>query len=397
MIQKKLVVISASWILVLALISVFIVKSNYVARENDSRLYSKFTAQLAKKPISEMLALEWKNSSVYAETETPYVRDHLIGQFIFPVLMVKSGVSQKHAIYIVNTIYKLLSLLLMFLIARRFYSDKVSALLTVLIQIIPVSLNYQMRANHEPALLLLTLGVILGAMNIRSNKKYFILIAFCINFCFLIKGLAFLPILPITLASYLIYNYFEKSICKKDIAYLGLVFSSIIILAIGYEFYFRYLTGFNFFEQYYQVQFVNRSFKAVESTVPLLNNIKAVAYYSSRLLSYSLPWSLFALILLVKDKFIIKSMNEKKFYSMMIAGSLIYILTFSISGRLASRYIYPAYYLFSSACILFVLKRFESKIKLSPYTSSMISATLFLILTFVSIYKGSGNHLIYPH
>ena len=394
--RKNYILIFFSWLTALILVSTFIIQGNYVARENDSRLYSRFTQQLNEKPLKRYLALEWRDySSHFAEKETPYVRDHLIGQFLFPVLLAKLGIPATHSIYIANTIYKILSLFLLFVIAKKFYSLKLAALLTILIQLIPVSLNYQMRANHEPALLLLVLLAIYSIVNFKENIIFKTLLFISVQFCFLIKGVAFLPLLPVILATYLIYSYKKDSAyCLKDISLLTFIFLSPLLTAYLYELAFQATTGHPFFSKYIKTQLMDRAFKEQSDGILFFKNIKAFGYYLSRTLSYSLPWSLLALVLLIKNR---KSFKVKKIHLILITASLIYICTFSISSRTASRYIYPSYFLFASSCILYSFSKIEEKIKLSPKGLLIISSVLFVILSSLSIYKGLGNYSLFEH
>ena len=394
--QRDKISIFISWALALLIVSIFTIQGNYVARENDSRLYGRFTQQLNEKPLSKYLALEWRDYSPhFAETETPYVRDHLIGQFLFPVFLAKIGVPATHAIYIANTIYKILSIFLLFLIARHFYSIKLASILTFLIQLIPVSLNYQMRANHEPLLLFFVLLAIYSTINIYKRASFTFILFFCVQYCFLVKGIAFLPLLPLILATFLIHSYKEKMIFDwKKLSVLTAIFLSPLLTAYLYEIAFQATTGHPFFSKYIGTQIVERAFKKQADAIPIIKNLKAFGYYFSRTLSYSLPWSLLALVILIKNR---SKIAFHKFHFIFITGCLIYILTFSISSRTASRYIHPSYFLFSASCILFSFSKFEERIKLSPKAILIGSSALFSTLSCLSIYKGLGNHLIFPH
>ena len=139
---------------------------------------------------------------------------------------------------------------------------------------------------------------------------------------------------------------------------------------------------------------MDRAFKEQSDGILFFKNIKAFGYYLSRTLSYSLPWSLLALVLLIKNR---KSFKVKKIHLILITSSLIYICTFSISSRTASRYIYPSYFLFASSCILYSFSKIEEKIKLSPKGLLIISSVLFVILSSLSIYKGLGNYSLFEH
>ena len=97
--------------------------ADFEARENDSRLYTKFVGQLAKKNLSDLVALEWQGMSAYSDKENPYVRDHLIGQFIPSVLMAKIGWDWQFSHYIVNQIYRFLIPWLLFLFCSKFFDS----------------------------------------------------------------------------------------------------------------------------------------------------------------------------------------------------------------------------------------------------------------------------------
>ena len=391
--------VAITWTLVFLLLSILMVKVNYVARENDTRLYTIFLKQLDEKPLSDIIKLEWQGKSVYSEKETPYVRDHLIGQFFVPLTLTKVGIPSSHALYITNTLYKILSIILLYLIATNVFSKKISALTTILVQLTPINFNYLMRANHEPPLLLLVLLIIYACLGLRTRKQYYLLIFICFHFCFLIKGISFLPIIPLTFICYLALNYKEE---KREVAkgFLTLSFLSLSVLATAafYEYLFRMKTGFPFFEQYFKLQVVQRTLD-IESHSPLLiQKIKNLTYYSSRLLSYSLPWTLIPIYYLIKkDRFNNYTKSQLNFLAMLVLCSLSYVLIFSTADRLASRYIFPSYYLFSMASIFYFLRKVEDKIKLTSNTLLIISSLTFFILTSINIIRSIDNASIYTH
>jgi len=379
--------ISTLWILVIAVLAIIIVQTDYEARENDSRLYSIFTQQLAGKPFSKINTLEWQKQSPYLEIETPYVRDHLIGQFIFPVIIAKLGYSSKHAIYLANIIYKALSLYFIYLLVSYYFEKNIALLTTILIQLTPISLNYQMRANHEPLLLLLALASLYCSIRIKDSKVFSIPTFLATQLCFLVKGIAFIPIMPIIF----IANIFNQENIRKpnikQLLILSAICFSTILTAIAYEYLFRSKTGHSFFEKYIQVQIMGRSFAEDKSNIFLLSNIKSFTYYIGRVLTYSMPWSLIAIVILLRNKFKLQITDKSKnLYLTLLLSSLIYILVFSISSRTASRYIYPAYFFVSTVSMTFLFKNYHRVFRSRDFYL-IIPAILFFILTTLNIYK----------
>ncbi|WP_417336296.1 glycosyltransferase family 39 protein [Halobacteriovorax marinus] len=380
--NTKKFLIPTLWILVIAVLAIIIVRTDYAARENDSRLYSIFTQQLAGKPFSKINTLEWQGSSAFSETETPYVRDHLIGQFIFPVIIAKLGYSSKHAIYLANIIYKALSLYFIYLLVSYYFEKNIALLTTILIQLTPISLNYQMRANHEPLLLLLTLASLYCSIRVKDSKFFSIPTFLATQLCFLVKGIAFIPIMPIIF----IANIFNQENIRKpnikQLLILSAICFSTILTAIAYEYLFRSNTGHSFFEKYIQVQIMGRSFAEDKSNIFLLSNIKTFTYYIGRVLVYSMPWSLIAIIILLRNKFKLQITDKSKnLYLTLLLSSLIYILVFSISSRTASRYIYPAYYLLNIITIIYFFEQLNLKERYKFISKETTPLTLFFILT----------------
>jgi len=147
-----------TWIFVYITICFSLYKFNYVARENDTRVYSKLTAQLIERPLSQLGAPLWKNvNTFWSEKESPYVRDHPPGQYILPVLLGKLGVPKFKVIYFVNILYRILILYSFYFFSKYFLDKKVALFGLVAMQLTPIGLTYQLRANHEHLMLLLAI------------------------------------------------------------------------------------------------------------------------------------------------------------------------------------------------------------------------------------------------
>jgi len=164
--------------------STVLLTSPYIARENDSRLYARIVNDQAERPWSEFIAPKWNGAEHYAETETPYFRDHLAGIFFLPTIFAKLGMNGMQATYVCSLLYKTLTLFFFFLWLRQYVSTEIAGLIVLGLQLNPQSMNYTLRANHE-ALLLLFMVFGIWANN---TKRYSLAIMACVG-SYLTKGL----------------------------------------------------------------------------------------------------------------------------------------------------------------------------------------------------------------
>lgn len=306
--------------------------ADFEARENDSRLYTYFVKQLSERPIVEMVALEWRNSSPFADPNNPYVRDHLIGQFIPSVLLTKLGWDYKYAHYIVNQIYRLFIPYLLFLFALSYMKKEEAIWVLIAGHLNIMALNYGLRANQEQATLFWFLLSLYGFSVVETNKgKGFLFLGSIM--AFLVKGVVSLIHYPFWVLWILIFSKNKKrdfiTMCSLGIALLAV---------IGlYELWFSNVTGFSFWKAYYQINFLDRK---ESGGYPF----KALLYYLPRSLSYAAPWSL-GLFLFFKKEF---RQKFSAFFSLPVFISCGMMLVLGSFSRHASRYIFPIYYLFAA-------------------------------------------------
>ncbi len=350
---------------------------DYEARENDSRLYTKLVQQLGEKPLEDFIALEWV-PTVYADPNNPYVRDHLIGQFIPSVILVKLGWDDRYAHYLVNQIYRLFIPFLFFLFFARYFSKEESLFIIVATQLNTIALNYGLRANQEQALLFSMVLSFMGYFSLKEVKGKITYYFFSL-YGFLIKGLVGLIQYPF----WFLHALFSKD--KKKMFHLLLLGVFLLIASAFYEWWFQSVTGYPFWEAYFRIQIFGRG---KSGGIPF----HSLLYYLPRAIGYSLPWFLGVIFLWKKrESFSVEQRGLLTFLLWNIGG---YVLIFGIFSRNASRYIFPVYYLFASLGALGVGIKFKEKTKalaakINPIHIHLILFWLIFLLQYcLFLYKG---------
>lgn len=392
------------WLLVFTLFAIIFSQVDYFARENDSRLYTKFLYQLSEKPIKEIVVVRWTESA-YTDPTSPYVRDHLIGQFIIPVLMVKLGMPASHALYLFNNLVQIAIayalFYLSFLLTGRYWGD-----LLLFVSFLPQSWVYTLRANHEQPLSLMVLLAMIAGIQISKHRAWLLVGVISVVSAFLIKGLGFLMV-PI---SFSIGVLFAQGIGYKQILrlflYALLITMALLICIWVYEQWFVSLIGDSFFKRYWEIQISGRTLKT-NSSFSLLGKIQNINYYFSRTLAYTAPWSLLFVGVLIQKRSEAKQWFKKnvRWIFALTSFVLLYILVFAWFDRKASRYLYPAYYfgylIFSLS--LYTLKEnwslaikpfFKCSINKIHYFAALTWLFVHLLSLGKYIYLGGNNYWI---
>lgn len=331
------------WIACITIFAVIFTQVDYQARENDSRLYTKDLIQLAKRPLSKLVVLQWEDT-IYADPTSPYVRDHLIGQFIFPALMVKAGLPASHALYLFNNIIQIVIMYALFYLGFLFVGNYFPDVL-FFVGILPQSWVYTLRANHEQPLALMGLLGMIAGIKLKQDKRWYFLALFSIIAAFLIKGIVFFMVPLAFVCGYLFSSGFNgKRI--RDLVLYSIGISIVLALVVwSYEIWFQVFTGESFFKRYWEIQIHGRTLKA-DSGFSILTKLWNFYFYSSRTLAYILPWPLFFIGVFYKKRASLKDWYtaNHRWFNFLGGYVLIYIITFSMFDRIASRYLYPNYY-----------------------------------------------------
>ncbi len=377
------------------IVAILMVQFHYVARETDSRLYTRFVKQLSTKPLGEFVAPRWAGMSTFAEKETPFVRDHLPGQYFLPVLLTKLGVPASHAHYIVNTFVRLIILYLFFKLALLLLPLNQAILVPLCVQLMPINFTYQLRSNHEYPMLMFSLIGIWGLTFFnKDRRKSYLMIALAVLGSYYIKGLAMVPLIPLFWIAMIIQTKKDEW-PKLTVIYTGIVLL-IPLTSVFFEFYFRSVTGVPFFKKYFEVQIYKRSIEASSSAFNIIKKFQNFWYYFSRTLSYTLPFSLAGIIFAIKNRTKLKEFVSTPVVQGLLLLTFINVAFFSMSDRTASRYIFSSYYSFAALSIIMVLKYTKLSIK-KINLGYVLVCLIFVGLSFASIYTSQDNVLKYPN
>ena len=342
--------------LVLFSISLLLIMTHYKARENDSRLYTSEVVELMERPMVEWIAPKWNpETNCYQYDKTvPYIQDHPMGNLIPGLLLSAIGIPAYASLYIVNVFYKIAIILLMYNIARRYYSDEKASFILIAGQIIVGSIGYQLRSNHEQLLLL---GVVFMFYSLLAvEKKYLQAFGIAASFTILILTKGVFAVLGgfVLFADLLV----TKRTWKDRFFLYGTGLLALLPIAAIYEFWYYKVTGISFIAPYWKIQIAARTLQETEMSlgIKLLQKFKNLYHYSSRALVSSLPWSLFALGLPLFSK---KTRTQFKFdplSKMLLIYVLGQICFFSLSNRLAARYVYQSFIILG---FLFVFQAYD--------------------------------------
>lgn len=373
--MKRIFTIS---LILTALCACILLSSPYIARENDSRLYARIVNDQAQRPWIEFIAPKWNGGEHYAETETPYFRDHLAGIFFLPTILAKLGINGMQATYVCSLLYKTITLFFFFMWLRLYVSSEIAGLIVLGLQLNPQSMNYTLRANHE-ALLLLFMAFGIWA---NHSKRYTLAILACIG-SYLTKGVP-----GLILAGILALDSLWRD---RNLLLPSVRFVATLIIATGisyaYEQWFVSVTGYSFFEKYISTQIMGRSVEGAKQTSFLIVMLKSLGYYSSRILSYALPWTIgiFA-IKKLKD-------SDRPVWQSCLCVVIPYVIFFSLFNRTASRYIYPAFYFAMIVGLLALLRVKSLPTWLTPKHIAITNMVTYVVLFTGSLISNWDNYL----
>ncbi len=374
---------------VLLSISLLLILTHYKARENDSRLYTLEVVELMDRPVIEWIAPKWNPERNFYQVDktVPYIQDHPMGN-LFPGLILSTiGVPAYASLYIVNVIYKITIVFLMYGIARRFYSDEKASFILIAGQILISSISYQLRSNHEQLLLL---GVVLMFYSLLVlEKKYLQALGISASFAILLLTKGVFAILG---GFVLFADLIVTQRTWKDRFFLyGVGLLSLLPVAAIYEFWYYKVTGISFIVPYWKIQIAVRTLQETELGlgIKLLQKIKNFSHYGSRALVSSLPWSLFALCIPLLSKKAREQFKWDALSKMLGIYVLCQICFFSLSNRLAARYVYQSFIILG---FLFAFHVYDFSPKLQHFYKRYLypqkinyAFLTLLILTLISL------------
>jgi 4-amino-4-deoxy-L-arabinose transferase-like glycosyltransferase len=316
-------------------------------------LYAEIAERMSAQPLSRWIAPDWP-PGWYMQG---LFREHPVGIHVLPALLARLGYPAGQAAYALNTVYQVLTIVLIARLAAALADGVEARALAWLIQLLPVAFTYRVRANHEQAVVLCLLVALLGAERARSRPRWAVLTVAGLVGLVLVKGVVAV-LGPAVCALWLLVRRREADAHAPSdrAAWLGLAVGTGAMLGAGilYEQAYRLATGESFWKPYLGQQL---GLAAAPVTAAFLaNKGYNLIWYAGRVLWFPFPWSLALLAAAWHGRSTFAAPRPDKRSRDAVGGVLfalgvtvLYVGLFSLSDRRADRYIFPVYYAVGAA------------------------------------------------
>jgi 4-amino-4-deoxy-L-arabinose transferase-like glycosyltransferase len=345
---------SAALVIALALLAA----TGYQARDPDSRLYAEIAERMSAQPLSRWIAPDWP-PGWYRQG---LFREHPVGIHVLPALLARLGYPAGQAAYALNTVYQVLTIVLIARLAATLADGTEARALAWLIQLLPVAFTYRVRANHEQAVVLCLLVALVGAERARSRPRWALLTVAGLVGLVLVKGVVAVLGPAVCALWLLLRRRAAATPAPPDrAAWVGLAVATAAMFLTGvlYEQAYRQATGESFWSPYLGQQLGIAA--APVTSAFLANKAYNLVWYAGRVLWFPFPWSLALLAAAWHGRaeltrWLHPTPSPAPNSRDAVAGVLfalgitaLYLGLFSLSDRRADRYIFPVYYAVGAA------------------------------------------------
>ena len=362
MIQKKLFIY---WLMAFFLAIFVLSSSQYKSLSNDSKYYSDLVVRYQNENWQNIISPKW-GENYWSFAPNSYMRDQLPGQLILGVAVSKLGIPAAQALHTIEMAFQILSIFLLVQIALQFVSyDKASVLYYGLL-LTPLAFSYNIRANHELGIMFFCFLALYSGLKLSSSHLWSLGSALSCIMLLMIKGPFFVFGLIFTVLGYF-FTEKKSSVINLFFA-IGLSIILIALTMYAYESLFFKYTGQSFFLEFYKIQIQQRAMVSSHEHSFLVQKCLNFFYYFWHYLVYSLLWSFLLLLIILKNidhkEFMAKcfDFSKSRLSFCFLLSAFVFCFMFMMSDRIASRYVFPGYYLFSSWTILFLFhisKKFQ--------------------------------------
>lgn len=353
------------WAAAIATAAALLIATDYRSRDPDSSLYARLSGELARQPVSRWIAPEWNG----AWNQQGLFREHPVGILLPSAALVRAGLPDGQAAYIVNLVYQAAVLALIPMLAGFLLHGVEARSLAWLLQLLPVSFVYRIRGNQEQPLLMCFLALLYGTHRARTNPVWIALIvaSFCV--LVLIKG-AFAMFALVSAALWLVLvPVSSDSKNRADTwAWAGLAIAVMTAAAMmmGYEALYVRTTGESFLEFYRSTRLGESMDLGDPRVVP--HALANVGWYLLRLVWFAAPWSVLAfgaIAVLARATVTRRIANtfEKASHRgiwWVVLTTMVFIAVLSPANVRAERFIFPTYYMFGAIGVAVAIRRYSS-------------------------------------
>jgi hypothetical protein len=345
------------WLICLILASIVVSLSHFKSESNDSKYYTELVVRYHNAPLKEVMAPKW-GENFWSFDPNTYMRDQFQGQLFMGVALAKLGVPANQALHVLGMFFQVGSFLL--LINLLMAIDKFQSALFVVgsLLITPLAFSYNLRANHELGIMFFCFLSLYAGFKFQKSNWWGIAFIISAVAIFLIKG----PFFIFSFTSFFCGYFYHFSKNKKYILnyfLINILTLAIVALAVfGYEQAFFYVTGESFLREFWRIQIEQRAIGLSQNHSYFIQKLINFWYYFSHYLAYSMPMSLVLLVyIIIQKKFYDFLILVKKRESLMLLlASMAFCLFFSMSDRVAGRYAFAGYFLFSAWIALIIIQ-----------------------------------------
>ncbi len=276
------------WILGLVAASALLLATGFHTRDADSRVYLTIAGRLAEAPVSKWIAPQWWG--VWG-MEGLY-REHPIGTFLLPVLLIRAGVPASEASFVVTLAAQVACLMLLVALASRLVPEAESRALAWTLQVLPIAFVFRIRANQEYLLLAGLLLAVYGVERARTRPSWMVVALAGFVYALLVKGL-FALLVPVIAVVWLVVTPTPSG---GRSAWGWLAVASMLVasplLAIAYERAYVGATGQSFFGYYFGLRLSLGGGSSSGADLPFpLDKAWNALWYAAHVAWYAAPWS----------------------------------------------------------------------------------------------------------
>lgn len=364
---KKLILY---WLLSFAAASIFISFTNYKAESNDdSKYYTTLVERYQNAQFSELLTPIW-GENYWGFDKASYMRDQFPGQLLMGVGIARLGIPADQALHILGMLFQIGAFLILAQIVQEVLSKEASAYMLIAILLTPLAFSYNIRANHELGIMFFTFLSLLCGFYLPKSWKWGFIASISCALLLLIKGPFFIFGGLLLMIGFLFSPYRNKQIWRLLLA-LGLCGVMVITTTLAYEYQFLKITGESFLKEFWKIQILQRAMVEQHKYPFVLQKLVNFYYYFSHYIAYSLPWSLIILVYVLykrKGRDILAYSKTPLSLMLLLAGMSFNVI-FGMSDRVAGRYTFPGYFLFSAWIALGIYS-------ISPKTKKVVDENL---------------------